>query len=193
MDSGGNPEQADARGEVRWLLLVYRIPTEPTRLRAGVWRKLKGLGAIYVQNSAAALPWSAPGERALRALRAEIIELGGAGYLFDATLLAGQAHLMEAFNAARDDEYEEIVDRCDDFLRQVRKEYDADHFTYAELEENEVDLIKLKGWLDKVRGRDAFGAEGLQATVAALAQCETALEDYASRVYTEEGDGPRSS
>ena len=48
---------------MQWLLLVYRIPSEPTRLRAGVWRKIKGLGAIYVQNSAAALPASPAGER----------------------------------------------------------------------------------------------------------------------------------
>ena len=41
-----------------WLLLVYRMPSEPTRLRATVWRRIKSLGAIYLQNSAAALPAS---------------------------------------------------------------------------------------------------------------------------------------
>src|SRR3984885_12069985 len=127
-----------------WILLVYRIPSEPTRLRAGVWRKIKGLGAIYVQNSAAALPASSGAERAFRALRAEITELGGVAFLFSSTVLAGQAQLVQLFNEARDDEYDEIVDRCEDFLQQVRKEYDEEHFTYAELEENEEDLAKLK-------------------------------------------------
>ncbi len=37
-----------------WLVLVYRVPSEPTRLRATVWRRLKGLGAVYLQNSIAA-------------------------------------------------------------------------------------------------------------------------------------------
>src|ERR1700722_17677532 len=92
-----------------WLLLVYRIPSEPTRLRAGVWRKVKGLGAIYVQNSAAALPASPAAERAFRSLRAEISDLGGSAYLFTSTVLAGQAQLVKMFNDARDDEYEEIV------------------------------------------------------------------------------------
>ncbi len=182
---GGGTKPSD-----RWLLLVYRIPSEPTRLRAGVWRKLKGLGAIYIQSSAAALPVSPASERALRALRAEIHEMGGVGYLFDATLLAGHEQLTQLFNAARDDEYEEIVDRCQDFLFQVRKEYAEDHFTYAELEENEVDLVKLKGWLDRVHGRDVLGAAKFDEAVAALAKCETALEEYASRVYAEEGEGP---
>ncbi|MDT5362001.1 MAG: hypothetical protein QOC69_3763, partial [Mycobacterium sp.] len=52
-----------------WLLLVYRIPSDPTRLRAAVWRRLKSLGAVYLQNSAAALPASDSAERALRRLR----------------------------------------------------------------------------------------------------------------------------
>jgi hypothetical protein len=173
-----------------WLLLVYRIPSEPTRLRAGVWRKIKGLGAIYVQNSAAALPASPAAERAFRSLRAEIAELGGHAFVFSAAVLAGQPQLVDLFNEARDDEYEEIVDRCEDFLRQVRKEYDANHFTYAELEENDEDLAKLRRWLDKVRARDVLGAKGFDAVVEALKTCEQALEDYAARVYAEEGEGP---
>jgi hypothetical protein len=174
----------------RWLLLVYRIPTEPTRLRAGVWRRLKGLGAIYVQNSAAALPSTPAGSRALRALRAEIEEMGGTAFLFEASVLAGLAELVEAFNVVRDDEYAEIVDRCEDFLRQVAKEYDDEHFTYAELEENDVDLAKLKDWFAKIRARDVFDAKGAEQVVAAIDKCELALEEYASRVYAVEGEAP---
>ncbi len=183
----------DREGETTstpWYLLVYRIPSEPTRLRAGVWRRLKGLGAIYVQNSVAALPVSPAAERALRALRSEIDEMGGRAYLFESTTLAGQSNLVAAFNAARDDEYEEIADRCEDFLRQVQKEYDENHFTYAELEENDIDLVKLKGWLEKIRSRDAFGATGMEAVTAILSRCEKALDEYAARVYAEEGEAP---
>ncbi|MCW2942968.1 MAG: ChrB protein, partial [Actinomycetia bacterium] len=53
--AGEDGKQPDPPG-VRWLVLVYKVPAEPTRLRAGVWRKIKGLGAIYLQNSVAALP-----------------------------------------------------------------------------------------------------------------------------------------
>ncbi len=183
------PDSTPEQGPLGWLLLVYRIPSEPTRLRAGVWRKVKGLGAIYVQNSAAALPVSPAAERAFRSLRAEIVELGGSAYLFTSTVLAGHAQLVKVFNDARDDEYEEIVDRCDDFLQQVRKEYDANHFTYAELEENDEDLSKLRRWLEKVRARDVLGAKGYDTVVAALARCEQSLEEYAARVYAEEGEG----
>jgi hypothetical protein len=199
-DAGWDIRHSDAMDEspdrpahgdpATWLLLVYRIPSEPTRLRAGVWRKLKGLGAIYIQSSAAALPASPHSERTLRALRAEITEMGGTATLFSANTLAGQDQLVESFNAARDDEYEEIIDKCHDFLFQVRKEYDANHFTYAELEENEVDLVKLKGWLDRIRTRDVLGAHNVEATTEAVQQCEHVLEEYAARVYSEEGEEP---
>ena len=59
----------------------------------------------------------------------------------------------------------------------------------AELEENEVDLVKLKGWLERIRGRDVFGANGMRQAVEALSRCESTLEDYAARVYSEEGEG----
>ena len=173
-----------------WLLLVYRVPSEPTRLRAAVWRRLKSLGAIYLQNSAAALPASIDAERALRKLRREILDMSGTAVLLSCSVLEGEQGVTAAFQAARNDEYEEIIDRCEDFLQQVKKEYTANHFTYAELEENEVDLVKLRNWFAKVRERDVFGAEGRQAAEKALDECEQSLEAYAARVYAEEAEGP---
>jgi hypothetical protein len=172
-----------------WLLLIYRVPPDPSRLRAAVWRRLKSLGAIYLQNSAAALPTGLGAERALRKLRSEILDMGGTAVLLSCSVLAGAHDVQAAFQAARDDEYEEIVDRCEDFLAQVKKEHVAGHYTYAELEENEVDLEKLRKWFARVRQRDVFGAGGRQAAEKALALCAESLEEYAARVYAEEADG----
>jgi hypothetical protein len=180
---------APAESPTGWLLLIYRIPSEPTRLRAGVWRRLKGLGAIYLQNSAAALPMSPAAERALRKLRHEITEMSGTAVLMSCQALAGEEEVRAAFQAARDDEYEEIVDKCQDFMGQLDKEYQAEHFTYAELEENEEDLVKLRNWFAKVTDRDVFDAPGRAATQEALATCERALEEYAARVFAEEDGG----
>jgi DNA-binding transcriptional regulator PaaX len=171
-----------------WLLLIYRVPSEPTRLRSTVWRRLKSLGAIYLQNSAAALPASVNAERALRKLRSEILDMSGTAALLSCTVIAGEQEVRAAFQAARNDEYEEIVDKCQDFLSQLKKEYAENHFTYAELEENEVDLVKLKNWLERVRQRDVFGAAGLAPTQKWIAECEQALEAYAARVYAEEAE-----
>ena len=187
-------EMADADGDggtggTGWLVLIYRVPPEPTRLRSTVWRRIKSLGAIYLQNSVAALPASPVAERSLRKLRREILDMSGTAVLLSTTVLAGEAEVHNAFQAARNDEYEEIVDKCEDFLGQVQKEYDENHFTYAELEENEVDLLTLRNWFAKVVERDVFGADGKAATEQALEACEQSLEAYAARVYAEEAEG----
>lgn len=176
---------------VTWLLLAYRIPSEPSRLRAGVWRRLKGLGAIYVQNSVAALPADPVAERHLRALRAEIAQMdGGSAQLLRADALAGGADLVTAYNAARDDEYKEIVDRCRDFLVEIDTETANSHFTYGELEENDEDLTKLRGWFEKVAARDRLGAPGREAAAKALDECTHALDGFADAVYAADTDAP---
>ncbi|MDQ1548465.1 MAG: hypothetical protein QOD27_123, partial [Microbacteriaceae bacterium] len=48
------PAVIQSSDDAEWLVLIYKIPPEPTRLRAGAWRRLKSLGAIYLQNSVAA-------------------------------------------------------------------------------------------------------------------------------------------
>jgi hypothetical protein len=188
MNASQGLPSASEPASARWLLLVYRVPSEPSRLRATVWRRIKSLGAIYLQSSAAALPASVPAERALRKLRSEILDMSGTAVLLSCEVLAGEADVLAAFQAARDDEYEEIVDKCHDFVAGIDKEYAESHFSYAELEENEVDLVKLRTWLQRVRERDVFGAGGLQQVLSSLAACEEKLEAFAARVYAEEAE-----
>jgi hypothetical protein len=187
-DRADGPANGEGTG-AGWLLLIYRVPPEPTRLRSTVWRRIKSLGAIYLQNSVAALPASTANERALRKLRREITDMSGTAMLMSCSVLAGESEVRASFQAARNDEYEEIVDKSEDFLRQVQKEYDENHFTYAELEENEVDLVKLRNWFAKIVERDAFAASGRAACEQILEKCEQSLEGYAARVYAEEAEG----
>lgn len=194
--SGENPQvpEADKKlpavvASVRsWLVLVYRIQSEPTRLRAAVWRRLKALGAIYLQAGTVAMPYDASSEHALRKLHAEILTMSGSSILFRCDALAGETDAIDAFDAARSDEYDEIIDKCQDFLRQIEREHVAEHFTFAELEENEVDLVKLQKWLSKIRGRDVFGARGRDAAERLMKECAEALERYADRVYVLDAD-----
>jgi DNA-binding transcriptional regulator PaaX len=172
-----------------WFVLIYRIPSEPTRLRATAWRRLKSLGAVYLQNSVAALPATPAAERALRKLQHEISEMPGTAVLTRSSVLVGESTVMAIFQAARTDEYEEIVDRCTGFLAELQKEYDKKHFSYAELEENEVDYTKLVNWFAKVSERDEFGAPGRSEAESAIHDCESALEEYAARVYAEVPEG----
>src|ERR1700744_2781906 len=80
-----------------WLVLMYPVPPEPTRLRSTVWRRIKSLGAIYLQNSVAARPASTVNERALRKPRRESTDMSGTAMLMSCSVLAGEAEVLAMF------------------------------------------------------------------------------------------------
>jgi hypothetical protein len=86
-------------------------PAEPSRLRAGIWRKLKAAGAIYLQNGVAALPAGPASERALRGIGQDVRGMGGTAQLFHGRLLGDEEAVRGQFNAARDEEYTELPGR----------------------------------------------------------------------------------
>jgi hypothetical protein len=176
-----------------WFVLVYKLPPEPTRYRASVWRKLRAAGAVYLQNGVAALPADAGGERVMRGVVQEVRESEGTAYLIRGPLVGDDAALLEAFNAARDDEYREVLDRCRDFHAELEKEREAGKFTFAELEENEEDLAKLETWFGKVQARDRFGAPLAGEAEGAVEACRADLEDFARSVYEAADHGSAGS
>jgi hypothetical protein len=159
---------------VAWLVLIYKVPTEPSRQRATVWRRLKALGAVYLQDGIAALPDSSSAERSLRALQNEIKGFGGVGYLLRSEPVTGEAEVRAVYNRARNDEYEEILDRCRDFEAEIEREVRNQHLTYAELEENDEDLTKLKNWLEPDATRSSSASLNRSTKLKVRAEGRTA-------------------
>jgi hypothetical protein len=97
--------------DMEWLLLAYKIPREPTAGRVYVWRKLKQLGAIAVQDAVWTLPATPRTREQFQWLSAEITELGGQASLFNAqVLLDGREQtLREQFEAPVREAYGEIL------------------------------------------------------------------------------------
>src|SRR5215217_6872946 len=67
----------------RWVLLVYRLPREPSRHRVAVWRKLRDLGALYLKDGVAALPEDAVTREQLEWLQLRVREAGGEATLWE--------------------------------------------------------------------------------------------------------------
>jgi hypothetical protein len=166
-----------------WFVLIYKLPPVPTRYRASVWRKLRAAGAVYLQNGVAVLPADSGSERVMRGVSQEIRDSEGVVHLVHGPMVGEDAALLEAFNAARDDEYREVLERCRDFHAELQKEREAKKFTFAELEENEEDLAKLEAWMGKVHARDRFGAPLAQEAKRALEACREDLEAFVESVY----------
>jgi CRISPR/Cas system-associated endoribonuclease Cas2 len=168
-----------------WLLLIYKVPAEPAKKRIALWRKLKAMGAVYLQNGVCLLPKSDDHTRRLKIIENEIHEMSGESVLLETVALdkAQEEKVVARFKADRDEEYAEFLGKCKDFEAEIAKETANKHFTYAELEENDVDLKKLQTWLEKIRKLDFYGADRATEAQKRLQKCEALLEAYAQRVY----------
>ncbi|ANI16277.1 MULTISPECIES: Chromate resistance protein ChrB [Pseudomonas] len=168
-----------------WLLLTYKVPSEPAKKRIALWRKLKGMGAVYLQNGVCLLPKTDEHVRQLKMLEHDIEAMAGDSVILETVALdrLQEDKVVARFKADRDEEYRELLDKCDDFEAEIAKETAACHFTYAELEENDVDLKKLQNWLEKIRKLDFYGAPLLVESEQRLQHCETLLDTYAQRVF----------
>jgi hypothetical protein len=168
-----------------WLLLTYKVPPEPASKRIALWRRLKGMGAVYLQNGVCLLPKTDDHVRRLKMLENDIAEMAGEAVIFEAAALdrVQEEKVLARFKTDRDEAYREFIDKCDDFEAEIAKETVAEHFTYAELEENDVDLKKLQGWLEKIGKLDFYGGALAAEAAERLKTCETLLDAYAQRVF----------
>src|SRR3546814_5762429 len=91
--------------------------------------------------------------------------------------------VLARFKADRNEEYREFLGRCADFEAEIAKEIAINKFTYAELEEEDTDLKKLQGWLQKIEKLDFYGAPLREDARSQLRACEALLDAYAQRVF----------
>lgn len=175
---------------MEWLILVYKMPPEPSRYRVALWRSLREIGAVYVQNSVCVLPDFPEHREKFQEFSRKIVEYGGESILFSAQGLDENedGKIVARFNAERDLEYREVVEECLSFLKEIEKETEAKNFIFAELEENEGNLQRLSAWAAKVKKRDFFGAPMRDEAETMLSRCQEALEGFASRIYQAEGE-----
>ena len=168
-----------------WLLLTYKVPPEPAAKRIALWRRLKGMGAVYLQNGVCLLPKTDDHVRRLKMLENDVAEMGGEAVILETVALdqAQEEKVISRFKSDRDEAYREFISRCDDFDGEIAKERGNGKFTYAEVEENEEDLTKLRAWLDKIVRLDFYGASLRSEAEERLARCTTLLDDYAREVF----------
>jgi Protein ChrB, N-terminal len=100
---------------VAWLVLTYRLSASAA-LKTAIRRKLTGIGAMYLANAVAVLPASPAAERALRQTRNTIAGAGDSAELLRAEVLEGGPGLIATHNVARDQEYGQILARCDEVV-----------------------------------------------------------------------------
>jgi hypothetical protein len=168
-----------------WIVLLYRLPSSDSRARVAVWRELRRSGALHLQQSVVAVPDADAFAGVVEQLRSVILEVGGEMTAIRGTPLADgdESRILEAWNAARDDEYRELAGECAKFVEEINHEFEIEKFTLAELEEEEAELDKLQRWHQRIGARDVRDAAGADAASRALQQATAALERYSAAVF----------
>lgn len=138
-----------------WLLLVYNVPNKPSARRVYVWRKLKGMGALLLEDSTWVLPANAQTREKMQWLAAEIKDMeGGSATLWQAQLVfTGQeGDLVGQFTAQVDALYSEILSQlesADADLAALSKQYQRaksqDYFQSALGEQVRAKLLQQRG------------------------------------------------
>ena len=176
---------ARARGElVAWRVLTFRLPAEPSRHRVAVWRELRRLGAVSLQQGTWAVPDGQPFDtgfaqvvEAIKAANGQPVVLTVADEKASATQLEG------LFTDQREAEWAEFLSDCEKYERELADEVAKAKFTLAELDEEEQSLDRLRRWYRTIKTRDLYGAPSAAAAGRRLKDCAEALEDFAQQVY----------
>ena len=168
----------------KWAAIIYTLPREPSRARVSVWRKLKKIGAVSIQQSMWILSSSDENYVLLNEIKNEVSRNSGEAFVMTFSAEEdGEKVIIEKFNGARDEEYGELLEQCEEFFKEIDKEIARENFTFAEIEENEEELGKLKHWYEKIAARDTFGAPLQEKAKLTLAKCTEALDGFCDKVY----------
>jgi hypothetical protein len=175
----------EQRDPVRWLVLVVRVPAQPTRHRVAVWRELRRIGALSLGQGA----WVVPDVPVFAGGVARVLEIAARGegevLVLDATGRGDHdtARLEALFTAERAEEWAEFLADCGKFDAEIDKEIRNRKFTMAELEEEEQSLERLRRWHRELKARDVFGAPAAVEAEQQLKQCAGRLAGYTEQVF----------
>jgi DNA-binding transcriptional regulator PaaX len=135
--------------KTKWVFIIYKIPNTPSSKRVYVWRKLKRLGALALQDAIFAMPYSEKTLEQFHWLAAEIIEMDGEAEVWEsyATTNAQEKSLVDKFNDNMNSKYAEIIEK----LKKITPNESID--------EKETLLRSIIKEYMEIKYRDYFGAD----------------------------------
>ncbi len=169
-----------------FVILIYQVPSQPSAARVGIWRELKKMGALYLQQSVCILPATEPLYAALHKITERVSELGGNYHLLPLNSLPQdeEAKIVDGFIAQSNLQYDEIIEDCEvNFKKEIEFETFRQNFTYAEAEEIRQDLEKIRRWYDRVVERDWFEGARRESALQSIDECEKQLEEFEEKVF----------
>ncbi|MFV2000498.1 MAG: Chromate resistance protein ChrB [Acidimicrobiia bacterium] len=178
--------QDSAGRDPEWLLLAYKVPSEPSSNRIAIWRELKRLGAYYPQHAVCLLPGRLEIRERIGKIRERITDMGGTDTYLEIPFVPDDQHaeLLEIFTELAAREYAEIVEECESkFVKEIEFERFRENYTFEEVEEIRQDLDKIRRWFDDVAERDWFGSTARSEAESWVKECGVLLESFEADVF----------
>ncbi len=115
-----------------WLLLSYKVPRQPTSARVFVWRRLRRLGAIALQDAVWVLPAMPQNLEQFQWLASEIVELEGEALVWEGRLTSSSQDeaMVRRFIEGVDESYRQILGQ----LKRKRRDLAALSRLYQEVQ-----------------------------------------------------------
>ncbi|MDA8229293.1 MAG: hypothetical protein M0T74_16625 [Desulfitobacterium hafniense] len=172
-----------------WIILSYKVPSEPSTFRVRVWRNLKELGVLYLQQSVCVVPNTPEVAKKIQHVLKVVEESQGEGLLLEVKHFSDESEtkLIDTFNQQCIEEWREFLQGCERFLQEIELETKTENFTFYEVEENEADLLKLRRWFRKIFKRDFFSSTMLAEAQKQMSNCEKILKTFTKEVYQRQG------
>jgi len=149
-----------------------------------IWRELRRLGAVSLQQGTWAVPPGEPFDGGLAQVTSAITAAGGQPVVLTvADDDQSVSQLRAMFTADREAEWAEFISDCGKYEAELTEEIEKGKLTLAELDEEEQSLDRLRRWYRAIRSRDLYAAPSAPAADQRLKECAEALEDFAGLVY----------
>jgi hypothetical protein len=167
-------------------MIIYRVPTTPSTSRVTVWKKVRELGAYLLQQSVYVLPNTPEVKESVGRLKELIVHLGGESKIIEIASLGEEQEkeVIAGFNKNREEEYTEVVKAGEELLQEIDEESKAQDFHFADLEENEKHLQRVREHLDAVKNRDYFGSPLGARALALIDECQKKFESFSQEVFS---------
>ena len=173
----------------QWLLLIYKVPRDPTRFRTYLWRQMRMLGALSLQQMVCVLPKTPDHESEMQRLVAKIEEFRGEAHVltFTSPSKEWEDRIITRFNATVNEDYAEVAENEERFQDEIHRETRKEKFTFVELEDMEDDREKINREMARVQARDFFGAPGRSEAEAQMDETKKLFKEFSRKVYAREG------
>lgn len=153
----------------RWLLLAHQLPSQPSKQRVKVWRRLQAVGAVLLKNSVYVLPNTAESREDFEWLRGEIVADGGEAVVFTADTVDELTtdQVVAAFTAARQEDWHELRERAE-ALREAREAARGEPGAEGGPEPVGREIRTLRNRAAQIDRIDFFDAPGRDEALAAI-------------------------